>query len=191
MRINIIGGIISSAIFLILFQPILNWLNKILLNFLANSFSGLIDFLYSKAARSQVNTINLTLLGLLAGILLGLLIAFILVILLKKSRNRFKEKLFAMEESKQKKVLLIMFLIAAVLAVFPVNFSYFTEFVNVEMNTSFNQRLTIIAPYITEQEEEQIRADWASMETRLHYAAINSKIESIAIQNKITLPKAF
>jgi uncharacterized membrane protein YgcG len=57
------------------------------------------------------------------------------------------------------------------------------------MNTSFNQRLTIIAPSLSDNEQKVLKAQWASMRNRRDYEVIVSSIEKIANDKKIELPK--
>jgi len=57
------------------------------------------------------------------------------------------------------------------------------------MNTSFNQRLTIIAPSLSDNEQKVLKAQWASMRNRRAYEVIVSSIEKIANDKKIELPK--
>jgi len=56
-----------------------------------------------------------------------------------------------------------------------------------ELNVRFYQRMTIVAPYTSEQDEELIRAKWASMCKKSNYDEINTILESIAEKNNIKI----
>ena len=50
------------------------------------------------------------------------------------------------------------------------------------------RHINILAPYLNEQEEEQIISEWSLMENRAVYREINNKLEKIAERNNIILP---
>lgn len=56
--------------------------------------------------------------------------------------------------------------------------------------SSYHHRLTILAPKISEQEEEEIRAQWATMQNKREHRAITLRMDQLAKEHKITLPKA-
>ncbi len=61
-------------------------------------------------------------------------------------------------------------------------------FADVEYNTSFRQRLTVLAPMLSEIEEEELEARWASMRNRADYEAIEAEIEKLANNHSLQLP---
>lgn len=62
-------------------------------------------------------------------------------------------------------------------------------FVGLQLNTSFNQRLTVLSPDITDQKFKVFRAQWASMHGRVDFENLNREMDVIAMQKNITLPK--
>lgn len=62
-------------------------------------------------------------------------------------------------------------------------------FVDLQTNASFQQRITVLAPVITDQEYKELQAMWASMDSRSDYEAINLKLELLASEHGIRLPK--
>ena len=64
-----------------------------------------------------------------------------------------------------------------------------TAFVDLQLNTSFEQRLTVLNPAISEQEEEGLRATWASMRDRQDYLDLKGQMDRMAALNEIELPE--
>ena len=64
----------------------------------------------------------------------------------------------------------------------------FTAYADLQLNTSFNQRLRVIAPYIDDQQEELFVSKWSRMSNRKDFELINREIEGIAVQKHLTLP---
>ena len=61
-------------------------------------------------------------------------------------------------------------------------------FADIQLNTSFKQRLNALLPYISEQEEEELRSMWAMMGNRQDYVDITNKMDSIAAEKGIRIP---
>ncbi|EKF9197624.1 hypothetical protein O1B20_003579 [Vibrio cholerae] len=63
------------------------------------------------------------------------------------------------------------------------------QYVGFQMNASFSQRVAILSPYISEQDVKVLKSEWAQMQSREDYEAINEKILSVAKSNNIVLPR--
>lgn len=61
-------------------------------------------------------------------------------------------------------------------------------YADLQLNASFEQRLQVLAPHVTEKEVKELRASWALMTTKAHYLSIKSKMELLASQANIQLP---
>jgi hypothetical protein len=59
---------------------------------------------------------------------------------------------------------------------------------SLQLNTSFNQRLTVLAPRISEQEYKEILASWAGMRNRADYQAVVQRVDSDAAAKGVVLP---
>jgi hypothetical protein len=55
-------------------------------------------------------------------------------------------------------------------------FQYSTTLIASIAASSFNQRVTILAPHVSEQQEKELRTAWALMSNRTDYDAINATI---------------
>jgi len=76
---------------------------------------------------------------------------------------------------------------ALILALMVTNFAA-TEFACLQLNSSFDQRLTVLAPKISDQEYEEFRALWAGMKSRKDYKIIENKMNNSANKYGIQLP---
>lgn len=56
-------------------------------------------------------------------------------------------------------------------------------------NSTFQQRINAIAPYIDEQKEEELKSKWALMHSRNDFDMLDKEIELVAKGNKLALPK--
>ncbi|HEX9513632.1 MAG TPA: hypothetical protein VF939_24240 [Puia sp.] len=61
------------------------------------------------------------------------------------------------------------------------------QYTAIELNLSFDQRLTAVAPFLTENEEKLIKSKWATMQEEKDFQAINTELENIAQKNNIKL----
>jgi hypothetical protein len=56
------------------------------------------------------------------------------------------------------------------------------------MRTSFDRRITILAPAISEEDEEGLRARFADLTGRADYQSINNDMDRLARQTGVQLP---
>mgnify|MGYP003381899286 CR=1 FL=1 len=62
-------------------------------------------------------------------------------------------------------------------------------FTDLQLNASFDQRLTVLAPHITDQQVKELRAQWALMKSRDHHRAIQGQMQAYAAKASIHLPE--
>jgi hypothetical protein len=58
------------------------------------------------------------------------------------------------------------------------------------LRLSFEQRLRILAPVLSDEDEKRIGAAWASMSSRGDFERVTLEMNKIATDHKITLPEA-
>jgi hypothetical protein len=63
------------------------------------------------------------------------------------------------------------------------------DYIELQLNASFNQRTIILASRASEQQIKELRATWAQMESRTDYEHINDEMADIAKSLDIKLPK--
>ena len=62
-------------------------------------------------------------------------------------------------------------------------------FWDLQLNAGFERRITVLAPHIDEQSEEELRALWSTMKSRDDHAQLNEQLEMHASQAEIVLPE--
>jgi hypothetical protein len=61
-------------------------------------------------------------------------------------------------------------------------------FVDLQLNAGFEQRSAVLDAVVSDSVMKQLRAEWAQMKSREDYLRINSQMEQLAKDNNITLP---
>jgi len=62
------------------------------------------------------------------------------------------------------------------------------DFTAQQMKLSFDRRITVLAPAITEESEELLRARFADLSDRADYQRLNDDMARLALENRINLP---
>ena len=182
-RYNIIASIVASSLFLIFIDPIISSFWGLILwssNFIIDS---LIDKVYQSAALGHRNHFAYMILVLLTTPVIAFSSIKILQSFPIESRKKQKEI-----TSKTRFDRIKNFLTGALGLVLILILTTF-GFADLQYNTSFNQRLTVLHPYLADQEYKKLKSSWAKMETREDYLELNMTIENLAKENKIDLPK--
>jgi hypothetical protein len=208
-RKSILRSLVASSIFLIFLKPIFQFLWIILVNVSTHTYTYFIDTLYKNAALGQRNWIDFITLTFFLIVFTTTLITSSYLIHYKIKLQKIKEEIRnTTDEGKlnQLKTLLakklnigksFIFLtffqkfnfLFSILLIFSAFVIIFTAYSDMQLNTSFNQRINVVAPYINDHEYKLLKSEWASMVSRKDFEIINNKIEIIARENKIEIPK--
>lgn len=65
------------------------------------------------------------------------------------------------------------------------------EYVRMNAAKSFDQRLAIVTPYISDQKHKEILSSFASMEKKEDYGILCNQIDAIAKEKQIKVPPAY
>lgn len=65
-----------------------------------------------------------------------------------------------------------------------------SNFIELQLNASFNQRITVLSAKIPEQRIKELKAAWASMENRSDYEALTVQMDRLAKERGVKLPVA-
>ena len=172
-------GVISTLLVVFLVQPLLLWLWEISLNLLHAVYAQWEDSLYRNAAYGHRDHAANLLLSLACGAIIGLAFGSLMqLIRLRRSNTPSILRQYVLAGCVG-----VMLGIAVVLV--NVNIRAFTD---QRLNMSFAQRITILAPVVSDQTAKELRADWASMTSKWDYDVLNAKMDRIAKENDITLP---
>lgn len=208
---NIYGGVISSAVFLILFQPLLGFIWKLVTKISLNTYTGYIDRIYRLAATGKTDWYSHNIQSYVAVLILVLTQIYVGNGLLAIREVVRMEKVDALPSLEARKAYLedkqyliskfarliikyfkafSIFYIAFIVFVAGVMFDLvFTANSIFKITTSFNQRITVLGPHMDVQMEEEFRAKWALMKSRKDFEEIDLEIEKFANSKGVKLPE--
>ncbi|UOU98036.1 hypothetical protein MUU74_16265 [Chryseobacterium daecheongense] len=113
-----------------------------------------------------------------------------LIIYEKKRRTYQPSSLTKLESESKNRTLskindYVLFPILIIFSIYFLTFAY----ADLNLNTSFNQRLNVLKPYIDSDQEELLISKWALMKNRNDFNKINKEMEDLAKKNKVILPE--
>lgn len=185
--ISIISSIVASAIVLVFFQPILEFLSRGLSAFLSYAAVGILDSMYQQAALGVERAIALTTFGMLMSAFMGVSTAPIVFLVIKSRISKVPAARRKLRKISEKINILQIFL-----GTFPIILIgiYFisSSFIGVQATASYENRLAVLAPTISEEEEESLRSEWSSMQSRADYVDLMVRMENLAAQKGRALP---
>jgi hypothetical protein len=178
LRVAIVAGILASIVFIYFLDPILRGLWSVALFAARRLYSGLLDGVYTHAALGHRDWLLVLLFlmghGALSGAIVGA-IAGTGIRWLKPEGFKRPRRIVAA---------LVLFVSVWI----PLTFIAVLAFADVQLNASFNQRLTVLAPRLSEQERKEFLAMWASMTSRQDYERLNARLEQVATSRSVKLP---
>lgn len=211
IRKGIISSIIASVIFLILFQPLIQLFWDVLTKVSKNTYSGYLDRVYKNAALGQRNWIDfITLFMILYAFILYLItLSLRLRLKLTDLKRAAKFKNITTEEEKRtyigkeklrtnkrvtfllknSKIISSFTYLGQIVVIVLIVDTIFRAYIDLQLNASFNQRVTVISPYIDIQQEKILKSQWAQMESRKDYEEVNSLLEELAKNKNVKLPQ--
>ena len=184
IRAAIIGGIISAIIVIIFINPLLNFLWDIV-NWSGSYFyHGFIDRIYKSAALGHSSSVSIL---IFLSILYWGFFAFTINFILIMKKGRISEKTMRIFGilARNKYLTAFMYLIGFIATIL----IFVLVLGNVNLKISFNQRLAVLTPKITDLERKELLASWAAMGTRNDYDKIVENMENLAKLHEVSLPE--
>ena len=194
--INVLSSVIASVIVILFHRPVFSLLSALwnwLVNMLMKSITLLSDNIANEFytyCSQQYSRSDAVVISIFIGIVL--LLAYYALIksmnwpldylakITKKTENNSANNIVDLKKlfNRINQIAFLIILLA------------FTTllFASGKMSDSFNSRLVVLSPQISEQEEEELLASWVLMESSSDFDAIRSKMESYAEQYDVTLP---
>jgi hypothetical protein len=191
LRLNILASVIASVAMVYLIQPILNFLWTTSLGLGTHALEFFTNRLYFNAAMGERNWIvsMLAIMFFLAPLIGSstflLMSIFERTILFRGIEDKNDKTSRKIRIARLRAVLYIALGIASFFG-FSLSASIYYD---IQLNTSFKQRLTVLSPALTDVEEKEYRAKWAKMKSRSDYEQINSMMEANAARHSIHLPE--
>jgi hypothetical protein len=180
-RRAIIASILATLIVLYFLDPILSFLGRLTLNIAGVFFAAYLDRLYAEVAISEPN-FGFYLVGCASAVSLGGTTGFILG---AAAAGVFKKRVASIPPAKR------LWLIAIFLAIISFLLLGITvdSYIRLKTTSTFNQRLAIISPHISDQQRKQFIARFASMERKVDFEVIMRIMDAVAAKNNVKLPK--
>lgn len=183
---NITIGIISTALFLYVLQPIFEYVgNKIIEvgEFLGASY---VDEVYAQISHLEIVDFSFFFYVIIHSAVIGGGIGLILAMWFKKPSRNLEANENDQEQKSKKKITLTVSLSFVVFAALILTS---TKTYQMSAISSFKQHFRIISPYIETQEEQEIMSEWSLMKNKSDYEKVSNKVETIANDNGIKLPE--
>ena len=179
LKVGMVGGLISSVLVLIFIQPIKYFVWTAVLYFGEYVQAGYVDRIYRGAALGDRNIV-----GHLSALVILMVMLFVAGGFLGVGRHLRQDlvgKLFRVFV----RIVQVssIFIPAAMIVVISISGGV------MEITASFNQRLAVIAPAISDKETKEWKAKLAMMHGQNDYRALVSAMEKRAKELQIELPK--
>ena len=188
IRKSIIASLISSIIVLVFIKPILNLGWKFLLWCSTNFYQNFLNVVYKNAALGQRDWVSVILFFVLVSIAMGISTEILTRPIFRKLQ-KIKEKKGDNIFRKIKRISICLSYIILIVTIFLLICIAVSVFADLQLNTSFQQRLAVLSPKIGDLETKNLQASWALMESREDYKNIILRMEELAEKYKVKLPK--
>jgi len=191
LKKGIYVSIIAAILVMIFIQPLLNLIWRGIWLISNNYYEHLITDIYRNAALGHRNYIevkfSLIIFSAFIGILTGLLFG---TIYLKIRTRGHEKKEFQPSASSKSRVLFKMAFVSLFVGICIILFArdILLNLGDLQLNTSFEQRLTVLAPQISDREYKEFKAMWATMKSKRDFDKIVAKMELTAKREKVELP---
>jgi Na+-driven multidrug efflux pump len=187
-RKSVAIGVVVTILSLVFIQPAIHWCADSLMWLSANYSERFTKAVYNSAAMGLREKYSFeilaaamsTAMGFGSGVLLSVLLFPIF-----KTKEENMGHAGAPSSTLIWRILAVVFGLSCLLSGSDMLAS---NFIALQLNTSFNQRLTVLAAKETDQEIKELRASWALMDNRADYEAINLKMAQLSQALNVKLP---
>ncbi len=179
LRERVTGGLIVWLLVTIFIQPILRFTWKAIVVVGGLVHQGYVDKIYRSAARGAFNDF-----GLLMVMALFLSAPLVLMFFSVRRMKKLDQShiLVRISDTVWKLMVVVSFLILVVLFTISAGTATITS--------SFMQRLTVLAPAVSDTEYKTLKARWPSMEGKADYDALVAAMDKRATELSVKLPPA-
>jgi hypothetical protein len=187
IRKEILIAIFVGFLTTILFDPLTKLIWNWILEMGRLGYTGVVNSVYRQAAYGHRNDIDVVFLELIW--MAGFVFVIWAILMTFRGPKGISDLTLKAPTKIRLSWLKTIVIVSSAIMVISFSFGFFGSFADLQLNTSFQQRLTALAPVITDQQEEELQASWASMENRDDYLVILERMNSMAKDNGIELPK--
>jgi hypothetical protein len=192
LKTGIKASIAAALLMLFILEPAIRAGWSVLVRLTPGVFRYLVNSAYENAALGNRNWVVALLamlgLGTLACIAIGILVAASLPDKLRLKLLR-RKRLLTLEQRRRRRCRRrITAITVSVLGLFALVNMIAGIFIDLQLNTGFEQRLAVLAAVVPDAKIKTIKSSWAQMKTREDYLKINEQMEEIANNTGVTLP---
>jgi len=189
-RNRVLASLFAATVFLLLLEPLVRSGRSVIGNFAWAVLLKQADQVYTNASLGHRNWVDVLMFTLvIIGFVVPMTLFFTVVAV---GGERFRGMILrrAKPESLARRRLWrgVQLLLAVFVLVTGLR-TIASVWVDLQLNASFEQRLTVLAPHVEEIEIKRLRAAWAMMRGRDDYLTVNATLESLAAARRVTLPR--
>ncbi|PYI94003.1 MAG: hypothetical protein DME97_03800 [Verrucomicrobia bacterium] len=188
-RANIRAGIVSGLLLLLIIQPLLGSAWGLILRYGGALLAGLIDSQYYNASLGKRDWVPALFALWLMMVCASFGLSLVGLRLLPEewtrrwAENRRRQRLAHPLRGRIRGVVLGSALTLGAMVIAG------GILLDLQLNTSFDQRLNVITPAVPDQTVKELRAAWANMRSREDYLRINTQLEQLAKDHSVALPQ--
>jgi hypothetical protein len=195
---QIVIGLITSIVAAMFLQPLLEYAWRALNNLTSSIAVEFTNSIYGSAALGLREIHSFVLLSFMLSVGIGVFAGVLIAPLFNRSRDKQSESDSIGDEPREDPIrkesrgkMRFVYLAACVVAGFGL-ISATSEltraFADLQLNATFNQRLTALGPELSDSELKKFRARWALMTNRADYRSIQNDLEAHAKSRNVKLP---
>jgi hypothetical protein len=184
LKIGIIGGLITWLLVTIFFEPVSRFLWRAFMTIAGSLHQGYVDGIYRNAAVGERNLVG----ELTFSILVVFVLASILFYWSERASVGPASSSLELAIKRVARVSDLVFTFALMLLCVTAMVASSVSSGVKEISASFTQRLTVLAPAISDAEYKTLKARWASMKGKADYDALVAAMDKRASEVGVTLP---
>lgn len=181
IRRAVFTGIISGTCVLVFIRPLIALVWK----FVLSNVEYVTDGVCRSAALGYTERFGFLTLSTFLSLMVGLAMGLAFVGRAKPNAMQYKVGLAIFRATRVRWFINVF----AVVFVLFSGYLLTTNFMVLQMNASFHQRLAVLSPRITDEKYKEFVAAWASMRSERDYAGIVDNMDQTAKSNGVVLPE--
>lgn len=190
---SVIASLVASFLFLYLLDPILAFLGRSLLSVSALLNQAYLNRIYAQAAHLESHDFAFLIVAMVSGTV-GALPMLIGVLLLRRSLAVRSQKIES--DRSQNRQIHRHPGVGTTVSICLIGLLFFgwgavvigANYVQLSLISSFKQHIRIVAPYLSDEEEESLISEWSRMASKTDYDRIYEKLVGIAQREGVSLP---
>lgn len=187
---SVIASVVASIAFSWLLEPISRGLWNIASDSASTWLTNLQNVAFMNAALGKRDWATVAIFFAFSTLLWGVAFGAITGIYLARKRVESPNGLIARYRKSQwnRRISLLALALWVTLGLYQWTHMCFMFYVDLQLNSSFSQRLDALGPYIEQIEERRLKSEWALMKDRNDYEKINERMDAFAKRASIQIP---